>query len=116
MGAYKYVVLTNPVPGREADYNDWYDARHLDDVLRVPGFVAAQRLEIADQPTDTPPKHKYLTIYDIESDDIAKTFEVFFARVGTHEMPISDALARDANPILYRAMGPVRRRTGESEA
>jgi hypothetical protein len=116
MAAYKYVVLTNPAPGREADYNAWYDGRHLDDVLRIPGFMAAQRLEAAGGNTDTPPKHRYLTIYDIESDDIDKTFEVFFAAVGTSEMPISDGLARDASPILYRVMGPVRQRKDKEKA
>jgi len=39
------VVLTNPVAGREDDYNDWYTNRHLGDVLEVPGIVSAKRLK-----------------------------------------------------------------------
>ena len=29
------VVLTNPVEGREDEYNEWYSGRHLEDVLAV---------------------------------------------------------------------------------
>jgi hypothetical protein len=37
------LVLTNPVPGREAEFNDWYDNRHVPEVLAVPGFVSCTR-------------------------------------------------------------------------
>jgi hypothetical protein len=115
MEAYKFVVLTNPAPGREEEFNAWYDGRHLNDVLRVPGFVAAQRLEHAGLGRDSPAQYKYLTIYDIESDDIATTFETFFATVGTERMPISDGLVREASPIVYRVLGPqVQRPTQQS--
>jgi hypothetical protein len=107
MEAYKMVVLTNPVPGREEEYNAWYDGRHLDDVLRCPGFVAAQRFDYATSPgssTDAP-SHKYLAIYDIESDDLAATFETFLKVTNTDAMPISPALAPDAVPIVYKVRG-----------
>jgi hypothetical protein len=116
MAAYKFVVLTNPAPGREDEFNDWYNGRHLDDVLSVPGFVAAQRLEHAGLERDSSAKYKYLTIYDIESDDIAKTFETFFATVGTERMPISGGLVHEASPIVYRVLGPQRHwRTPENK-
>jgi hypothetical protein len=31
------VVLTEPTEGREAEYNDYYENRHLDDVLATTG-------------------------------------------------------------------------------
>lgn len=47
MARHHFIVLSNPVAGREDDYNDWYDNEHLDDVLKVEGFVAAQRFRLA---------------------------------------------------------------------
>ena len=48
MAKHVFVVFTNPVEGKDATYNDWYDNRHLPDVLDVPGFVSAQRFRLSD--------------------------------------------------------------------
>ena len=107
MDRYKMVVLTNPVEGREQEYNDWYDGRHLDDVLRCPGFVGAQRFDYAMRPdaSGEAPGHRYLAIYDIESDDLQATFDAFLKVTNTDAMPISPALAPDAVPIVYKVRG-----------
>jgi len=115
MAEYRFIVLSNPVPGREDEYNDWYDGRHVDDVLKIPGFVRVQRFEYADPLRDDPPKHKYLSIYDIESDDIAKTAGLLVAAAGTSRMPISDALEENANAIIYRALGPAKEKPAPEE-
>lgn len=39
------VVLTEPVEGREDEYNIWYSNNHFDDVLKAAGFGAAQRFK-----------------------------------------------------------------------
>ncbi len=39
MPHYAYVVHSNPVAGREDEYNDWYSNRHLADVVAVPGAL-----------------------------------------------------------------------------
>jgi hypothetical protein len=36
-----YLVFSNPVEGREDEYNAWYDEVHLPDVQRIPGVVGA---------------------------------------------------------------------------
>jgi hypothetical protein len=38
-----YVVFTEPIPGREDEFNDWYEREHIPDVLRVKGIVAETR-------------------------------------------------------------------------
>ncbi len=49
------VVMSNPAPGKEQEYNDWYTNVHLGDVLKVPGIVSAQRFKLDDkQRTGTP--------------------------------------------------------------
>jgi hypothetical protein len=63
-----FVVMTDPVAGREDEYNDWYAERHLPEVLALDGFASAQRFAFA--PTgrwDTAP-HRYLAIYEVDGD------------------------------------------------
>src|SRR5262245_32539606 len=94
MPKFTYVVLTNAVEGREAEFNDWYDTTHLQDALKVPGFAAAQRFRLA---TGAPAQqfvHRYLTIYDVETDDLDETRLRLREIAGTEAMVISDALDR----------------------
>jgi hypothetical protein len=105
MDQYKFVVMTNPVGGREEEYNRWYDERHLHDVISIPGIVSAQRFALDRAVGDGPEPYRYLAIYDIESDDLDATFATFFAVSGTERMPISDALAPNPAAYVYRVLG-----------
>ena len=90
---YTYVVLTNPVEGREAEYNEWYDNQHLSDVLQIPGMVGAQRFHAAPELISSgEAKWHYLAIYDIETDNLNGVFAEMQRRAGTSVLPISDAL------------------------
>ena len=73
------IVETTCDPSREKEFNDWYDNIHLPDVLETPGFLAARRYvhkEFRDG------RGKYLTIYEIETDDIDKTMEIRIEKRG----------------------------------
>jgi hypothetical protein len=66
------VVLTEPMPGLEDEYNEWYTETHLDEVVATPGFVSAQRFQLVDD-GGAPCPHPYLAIYEVEVDlDAAK--------------------------------------------
>jgi hypothetical protein len=42
------LVRSKPTtPQREGEYNDWYDRVHLNDVLSIPGVVAASRYRLS---------------------------------------------------------------------
>ena len=90
MTTHLYLVFSNPADGREDEYNNWYDKIHLADVAAVPGVVAARRLQLSPS-GDTPPKHQYLAIYELEGDPHAVLATVR-QRAGGSQMPISDAL------------------------
>lgn len=45
---YKFVVLTNAVEGRDAEFNDWHSNVHLADVVAIPGILRAERYELAE--------------------------------------------------------------------
>lgn len=93
MAKYTFVVLTNPTPGKEAEYNEWYNKIHIADVLNVPGFVAAQRFKLADtQFGDGYQTHRYLALYELETDDLQGSLKELKKRIGTPEMVISDAI------------------------
>ncbi len=101
MARYKLVALSNAVEGRDDDYNEWYQSQHMPDVLAVPGFVSAERLQVLG---DGP--YKYLAIYEIETDDIGAVLAEFGKRPGTDLMPVSDALDRDRALIGFWAAMP----------
>jgi len=103
MARYLLVVHSNPVAGREAEYDDWYDHRHLADVLRVPGVVAARRYDYSSvQMTPALPAHRHLALYEIEIDDIRLFTAAMAQRSNTESMPISSALGRDVQAQLWK--------------
>jgi hypothetical protein len=57
---------------RDSEFNTWYDTIHIPDVLGCPGHTRATRYVITNPVKG---KGKYLTIYEIETDDIKKTRE-----------------------------------------
>ena len=66
-----YIVRSNPVPGQEAEYDDWYTRRHLPEMLAVPGFASAQRFvlsPVARSPRMPPSRYSHLAIYEISGD------------------------------------------------
>jgi hypothetical protein len=62
------IVLTEPTADREAEYHDYYENRHLDEVLATTGWISAQRFKLADQQGMACPL-PYLAVYEVEADD-----------------------------------------------
>lgn len=86
------VVYQNSVPGRRAEYDDWYTNIHIRDALRLDGAIATQRFCVAEeQPVLVGgidgPAHWAHTIYEWES--AAKSVEGHTERAGTPAMEIS---------------------------
>lgn len=110
MAKYTFVVLSNPTtPGQEAEYNEWYNKIHIPDVLNVPGFVAAQRFKLAEaQFGDGPHAHRYLALYEIETDDAKASLKELEKRVGTADMVMSDGI--DMKGISVGLFKPVAER------
>ncbi len=78
MSEYMLFVYTRPVPGMEADYHRWYNEVHLPEVLRVPGFTHAQRLESCDPfLLASADRTQCLAIFTIVSEDIESTITEF---------------------------------------
>jgi hypothetical protein len=88
------LVMANSEPGHEEEFNRWYDQTHIPDVLKIPGFISARRFSLSGHqlPGFAAPGFQYLTIWDLEADDLALPLAAMAAAVGTPEMPISKAM------------------------
>ncbi|HET9630204.1 MAG TPA: DUF4286 family protein [Novosphingobium sp.] len=91
MKKYKLLVFSNFTPGKEAEYNRWYDEVHIPDVLKVPGFIGASRYKLSDV-TGEGAKHSYCAIYDVESNEIGATLAELGAAASSGQMTMSDAI------------------------
>ena len=103
MARYQYVVMTNPVEGREAEYNDWYTNTHLREVTAVPGFKSAVRYKVVPRAKAAfIPKQRYLALYEIETDNPEEVLAELSRRSGAGQMAMSTALDRsNTTAVLY---------------
>jgi hypothetical protein len=65
MARYTIVVLSNPVDGREEEYNQWYDTVHIPELVALPGVRSARRLRLADD-RYAACDHRYLVVYECD--------------------------------------------------
>jgi len=67
------LALTNPVEGRDAEFNDWYDNVAYPTYKSLPGLVPLGRFKAANVPHMFPfqrkNEYKYLSVYYFEADD-----------------------------------------------
>ena len=106
MPRYLSLALTNPAPGRDAEYNAWYEDQHLLDVLAIDGIRSVQRFRLSPQSRSTLP-FQYLAVYELETDDLGAVFSEIAGRAGTDRMPRSDAMAAERLFLDYEPIGPV---------
>ena len=101
------VVQTGCEPGREAEYDDWYDNTHIPEVLAVPGFVGARRYRVHRPAGDeTPASHPYLSVYEIDADDLTAPMQELRARSAAGRTTPGVGLRTDPPPVvtLYELM------------
>lgn len=101
MARYVFVVYTEPVEGRDAEYNAWYDERHVPDVEGLDGVVSARRFRLAEMDPPQAGHPLYLALYELEIDDVSKMPQVIRSAVESGRMPLSDALDRTKNVAAY---------------
>ena len=101
---YVQLVFADHAEGLDSEFNDWYDKHHAPDVLSVPGFVAGQRLTLADvQLVKEGTLQQYLTMFDIRSSDLKRTLANFVSRAPS----MSNSPAFDGSKVFgytYRAL------------
>jgi len=83
-------ALSNPTPGMEEEFNQWYGSEHLLHALLVPGVDAGQRFKRIDSHPLPGGIHDYLMIW--EFDDPRYALEQLAEVKGTDKLPLSPAI------------------------
>lgn len=92
MAKHTFLVLSNPTDGKEDEYNDWYDNIHLGEVIQVPGFTAAQRFKLDGEPGHGNSGHKYMAIYEMDTDDPQGSIAALGAAIEGGTIQMTDAI------------------------
>jgi hypothetical protein len=111
------LVFTNPVEGREEEFNDWYDNVHIPDTLRTDGFVAVTRYELAGvQPAthrldaaernggETVPSQRYLAVWELEG-DLKQVFANVGRELASGRLTMSNVVT-DIRACVFTAIRP----------
>ncbi|MDN5913642.1 MAG: hypothetical protein L0I76_00745 [Pseudonocardia sp.] len=100
-------LVNNDLPAEVADeYNRWYLATHIPQLLALPGFVSGERLELAETQNGNRPveMRHYLSVFEIEGDP-AEAFAALKAAQGdgrVEKAPVQGSVAAAAN---FASMG-----------
>ena len=89
---YILTVLTNAVPGREAEFDAWYSNVHLAEVLAIPGFVRAERFKVVPMP-GAAPQWSFFAIYEMETANPQAVMNELMRRYAAKEMTNSAAMS-----------------------
>lgn len=93
-------------PEQETEFSRWYDEVHIPQVLeRIPGVVGASRHKYAAAqlvPEEAAPIHRYLSLYELDTEDLAATAQHFGTALADGTLELSEALnGSTAAPGLY---------------
>ena len=105
-----YLVFSNPVDGKDREFNEWYDAVHVPEVLATPGMVSAQRFDLRDTEivrlAGMTPAHRYLLVYEMDGDPDVVMGKIQEA-VASGDIAMSDVLDLDSVAMsFWKPRGP----------
>ncbi|NND66108.1 MAG: hypothetical protein HKN19_00850 [Halioglobus sp.] len=103
---YKMMVFSNPQPGHEEEYNDWYQDTHLADLVALDGIYSARRYRFA-RNLKGDDAHAYMAIYEIETDDIDAVLGQLGVAAGDGRIRMSGAIDTAGSlALVYEEFGP----------
>jgi len=98
------MVLTEPTEGNDAEFNDYYENTHLDEVIETAGYGSAQRFKLVTEMGEQCPL-PYLAVYEAEGESGDEVLQRLNDSRGNREQ--SDALNRRTGRIwIYEQLGP----------
>jgi hypothetical protein len=68
MSLHTTLHLHNVAADREADYAQWFDGKHLEDLARLRGFLSADRYEVTREQImpDIPQPWRFMSVYEFD--------------------------------------------------
>ncbi len=101
------LALTNPVAGKEDEFNDWYEAHHVPECIQVPGFKSGQRFKLTASREDSP-RQAYLALYELEGEDPQAILDAL--TTSSDSRTKSDSIDRDSLSLwVFTEMGDLHR-------
>jgi hypothetical protein len=99
------IVYSNPLQGRDEEFNEWYDNVHVPQLLAVPGMLSAQRYTLLDSemyraPGGRPPEHRYAIIYEMEG-DVDAIMQKIQEAVAAGQIVMHDSLDMDSWRLAF---------------
>ena len=92
------IVESRPASAEEAaTYHDWYDNKHIPEIIKVDGFVSARRLQALDGDS-------FIAIYEIEG-DVEEAKAALAQASGTMSRPEGLQLDPPPSTRYFRLMG-----------
>ncbi len=106
MARFKFVVLTKATGDRNDEFNEWYDAVHMPDVLAVDGVVGGERFRVPTGADPTSP-FPFLTIYEWEADTIEEAQAALAEANASGALPLHEVLdIENTRAWFYESMSP----------
>ena len=109
---YYFMVYGNPAPGKEDEFNVWYDRIHGPIIIEEGDFVWTQRFELspdqfAGNGTPALKTRQFMVIFAIETNDIKASLAEVNKRLALPRNVQSASLdGRSLQAISWKALGP----------
>jgi hypothetical protein len=105
------VTMTNPLPGREEEYRDWYANTHIVEMVAAPRVLSARLHSVTD--ARTPTKWRHCALYELEGDPVEAMKAVFESGKTANRTP---STAGDTPSRLLALATPLGPRVGAKPA
>jgi hypothetical protein len=113
LNRYIYMVMSDPMPGREFDFNDGYQNMHMGDLVQLPGWTGAQRFRLVPdvEPRNIKPLYRRgnLIIWDQEGAGLEKLRSDANAAIAggkSRRIPGFDYAPDAGVRVYYQVIGP----------
>jgi hypothetical protein len=106
MARYVFLVMADSSAGRDDELDTWYDEVHVGEMLSVPGVESAQRFRLVSEGAGGGGTRRFLTLYEVESDSVARAEADLLERGRNFHM--SDSLDHSTSIVgWFEPLGPV---------
>lgn len=98
----KFVMIgtANAKPGREEEFNTWYETIHMKEVLAIPGVKSARRLEAVANAASVAPA-RFVTIYELETEHPDEVVRELHRRGAAGEMRHTASIDPEGSNIFF---------------
>jgi hypothetical protein len=89
-----FLAWTNAVDdASDKEFNDWYSRTHVPQVIEhVPGVTGARRYRVVDLPDAGPPTHRYLCVWETDTNDAASVAAGLQAALAAGKLDMTPAM------------------------